>query len=208
VQPIQPPALLADHDHPRLPGGGDHRQQAPERPVTEDHHRLPGFDARPLDATQRARQRLGERRARGRRTVEAHQVDLDQARRERDELAVGAVDEQQVLAEVRPAGPAERAGPARRGVGADRAVALAHAAHAGPHRGHRSRELVPEHGGHVRDHHRMTAAQRLHVGAARERGLDPKHHLAGPRLGNRHALVAQIARTVKDQRAHRAHGVT
>jgi hypothetical protein len=67
---------------------------------------------------------------------------------------------------------------------------------------------VAEDRGHARDHHRVAAAERLHVGAAGQLRLDPQHDLAGPRHGHRHLLVAQIAGTVEDHGAHGLHGVT
>ena len=63
-------------------------------------------------------------------------------------------------------------------------------------------QLVAEHGGHVRDHHGVTAAQGLDVGAAGERGFHPHHEAARLRLGHRNVLEAEVARTVEDLGPH------
>ena len=185
-------------------------EQAAERAVAEDHHRLAGFrraPARSRPARRPAARRTRRARRPWRRRSRTRLI-VDQARRQRDELAVGAVDEQQVLAEIRAAGPAERAGPH----GAELA-ATARSPSRTPRTPAPTAATVPANSWPKTVGTRgiitgMAAAQRLHVGAARQRRLDPEHDLAGPRLGHRHLLVAQIAGAVKDHRAHRAHGVT
>src|SRR2546422_5304064 len=68
-----------------------------------------------------------------------------------------------------------------------------------------ARELVAEHCGDFRNHDRVAATERLHVRAARQRGLDPEHQLAGLRLRHGQLLRAEVARPVEH---HRPHGVT
>ena len=207
---LEPPALLADDDHPGLPRRRDHCQQASEGAMTEDHDGLAGFDARALHGAERARQRLGERRARRRRRGgQLHEVALDQPCGQPDELAVRAVDEQQIFAEVRAVGATRGTRAARRGVRRHDAISGLDTVHAATHRRDRPGELVAEHGGDDGDHHGMAAPKNLHVRPARERGLDLQHHLAD--VGRRHGKLfgAQVARTVEDHRAHRpGHVVT
>src|SRR5256885_414420 len=203
---LEPPPGLADEQHARLPGGRAEPEQAAERPRAEDHDRLAGLDPRALDAEERAGERLGERGARrGERALEGDHVLRDQARRQRDELAVRPVDEEQVLAEVRPSREAEAAVAARRRIRGHDPVALRETPHAGADGGDRPREFVAEDRGDPRDHHGMAAPQRLHVRAAGERGVDPQHELTRRGLGHGELLVAEVPRAVED---HRPHGVT
>ena len=157
----------------------------------------------PLDAEERAGQGLGECRAGGGQPgAERDHIPGHEARRQGDVLAVGPVDEEQVLAEVGPARPAEPAMPTRGRVGRDDPVALPDAGHAAAHRGHHPGQLVTEDGRHVRDHHRVAAPQGLHVSAAGERGLHPDHETARSGLGHRDLLEAEVAGAVEDLRAH------
>ena len=174
--------------------------------MAEHHHRLAGLDSRSLDCQERARQRLGERGALGRkRGRERDDVARHQPRRQQDELAVGAVDEQEILAEIRAPGATRRTGRAWRRVRRDHAIAFAEAGDARADRRDRAGELVPEDRRNLRDHHGVTAAQGLHVGAARQRGIDAHDQLARCRHRHRQVLPAQIAGAVED---HRPHGVT
>ena len=62
--------------------------------MAEHDHGLSGLDAGSLDREERAGQRLGEGGALGgERSDQWDHVARDQARRQQDELAVGAVDE-------------------------------------------------------------------------------------------------------------------
>src|SRR6266511_1639837 len=87
--------------------------------------------------------------------TDGHHVLLDETRRQRDEFAVGAVDEEQILAEIGPLTAAERADAARRRIGGHHAIAFPEPVDAAPDGRDRARELMAEYGGHVRDHHRM-----------------------------------------------------
>ena len=201
---LEPIPRLAHDDHAGLAGRGHHGQQAPERAVAEDHHRLTALHAAALDGEERAGERLGEGRPLGgqRRAIGDH-VLAHQGRRQRDGLAVGAVDEEQLLAEVGTAAQAEATPAARRRVGGDHVIALAEVTDPRPHRGHHPGQLVPEHRGDARDHDGMSAAERLDVRAARQRGRDLDHDLATPGLGPRQLFLAQIAGSVKDDGPHR-----
>src|SRR5262245_33791747 len=107
---LEPPAGLADQDHPGLAARRHHAEQTTERTMTEDHHRLTRLQARAFDPPERASQRFGEGGPGGRYSIaKRDDVAPDEARRQRDCLAISAVDEEQVLAQVRtpnPAGPA------------------------------------------------------------------------------------------------------
>jgi hypothetical protein len=63
-------------------------------------------------------------------------------------------------------------------------------------------QLVPEHGGHVRDHDGMAAAQGLDVGATGERRFHPHHEAARLGLGHRDVLEAQVTRAVEHLGPH------
>ena len=186
-------------------GAGQEAEEEAERAVAQDRHRVPGPERRGVDRPEAAGHGLGERDA-GRLGVRPHrhQVARHQARRQRDVLGVGAVDEEEIVAEVRLAAPARRARPARRRVRGDRPVPGPHPTHARPDRGDRPRELVAEDGRHPRDHHGMAAPEGLHVRAAGQRGLDPEHHLTRARLRDRRVLEPEIAGAVEDLRSHRA----
>src|SRR3989441_4380893 len=190
----------------RLAGSRHHAEQAAERPMAENDHGLPGLQACALDRAEGAGQRLGERRPRrGERAAKGHDVTPDETRRQRDGLAIGPVDEEQVLTQVGPTAETQRARTTGRGVGRHHAIPFAEIAHAGAHGGHGAGELVAEDGGQAGDHDRMPAPERLHVGAAGERGVDLDDDLAGSRRGPRQILVAEIAGAVEDDGPH---GVT
>ena len=210
AHPLEPPATLAHQQHPRLALGGGQREEAAERTMAEHGHRHSRLHAPALDPVQRAGQRLREggapRRQGG---ADAHEVLVHEPRRQGEVLAVGAVDEEEILAEIRPPRAAGRAAAAGRGVGGHQPVPLAPAVHAGSDRGDGARHLVTEDGGDDGDHHGMAAAEHLHVGAAGERGLHPDDHF--PRRRRRHGQLLQpkVAGAVKHLSPHaRAHGVT
>src|SRR5215469_1098641 len=200
---IEPPARLADKDHPRATLRGHQSEEAAERSVPDHRHAHAALHASALDSQERTSERLREGGApRGQRGREAHHVGRDEARGQRDVLAVGAVDEEEIFAKVFALHPAEAAGAARGGVRRHHAVPFPERRHATPDARHRARELVAEHRGHVRDHDGMAAPQHLDVGSAGERGLHAHDQLARRRLRHGNVLEAQIAGTVEDLRPH------
>src|SRR5215831_8579340 len=155
------------------------------------------------DQGEGAGQRLGERGApRGQRGRDADDVGGHETGRQGDVLAVGPVDKEQVLAEVLTMHPTEAADAARSGVRRHHAVPFPKVGHAATDTGHRAGELMAEHRRNVRDHHRMTSPQHLHVGAAGERGLHPHDQLTDGRRRHGKLLQTQIAGTVEDLRPH------
>jgi hypothetical protein len=201
--PVEPPAPLAHQHHPGSPLAGGQGQEAAERALAEDHHGHVRLHPASLDPQQGTGERLGEGRARGGQArADRDQVAGHEARGQADVLTVGAVDEEQVLAEVGAPCAAEPALPARRRVGRHDPVALPDPGHAAADRGHHPGQLVAEDGGHVGDHHRVAAPQGLDVGAAGERGLYADHDTARLRLGHRDLLEPEVAGTVEDLRAH------
>ncbi len=169
-----------------------------------DHgHRHALLDAAALDTEERTGQGLGKgRAARRQRWAQAHDVGGNQPRREREVFSVAAVDEEEVLAQVLAPRPAAATGAAGRGVGGDHAVPFPEARHAPAQARDGAGELMAEHGRHVWDHHGVSAAQHLDVGAAGQRGLDPDDDLAQRRLGHRHLLEAEIPRPIEDLSFH------
>src|SRR3989475_2080779 len=125
-QAIEPPARFADHDDPRLAQRREHPEQTAQRTVAEHDHRLPGLDPRPLDRQEGAREGFGKGGALGRqRRRQRDDIARDETRWQDDELAVRTVDEQEIVAEIRPAGATRWAIAARRRVRCDHAIALA-----------------------------------------------------------------------------------
>ena len=204
--PCEPPAGLSDQDDTGLARGRHHPEETAERTRAEDDDGLARLHPRPLDAEERTRHRLGERRARGREPgPEPHDVLRHEPWGKRDELTVRAVNEQEVVAQVRAARQARAARAARCRVRGDDAVALADTPDAGADRRDGARELVAEDRGDLRNHDRVATTERLDVRPAGERRVDPEHQLAGLRLGHRELLRAEVARAVEH---HRPHGVT
>ena len=109
-----------------------------------------------------------------------------------DELGVGAVEQrEQVRAERLLAAAAGVAGAAGRGVGSDDPP---------PGRDVDPAELVPERARRRPEQHRVTAPERLQVGAVGERDLDLHEHVAlGDRLGTGYVLEPQVAGPVEDE---------
>ena len=155
----------------------------------------PGLDRRLLDAVQAAGERLDERghlgRQPGRHGQEVHTRD---ALGYDEQLRVRAVEQrQQLLAQRLGAAGARGARAAGRGVRSDDAP---------PRRDVDPAELVPERRRRLAQQQRMAAPERLHVGAVRQRHLDPDEHVAGARLRVRHLLDADVAGAVPAQRPH------
>ena len=171
--------------------------------MTNHRHRHARLHPSPLDAEERAGQRLGKgRAARGQARAQAHDIGGAEPGRQGDEFAVGAVDEEEVLAQIVAAFPTEAALATGRRIGGDHAVSLPHSGRARSHARHRASKLVAEDGGNVRNHHGVAAAQHLDVRPAREGGLDPDDDPPGLRLGNREVFEAEISRSMEDLRPH------
>jgi ribosomal protein L35 len=156
----------------------------------------------------RAGQRLGQRRVLQRHVVRHMQRILGHdAGRDADELGIGAVVEEQIVAEVLLAALAEIALAAGGGVERHHAVAGGKVRDSLAGLDHRSRQLMAKQR-RRHDHARMIAAAKdLQVRAAGERRAHADNQLAGPGLGNRHLLDADILASVEDRGLHGAAAV-
>ena len=109
--------------------------------------------------------------------------------RDDDRLGVGTREERELAALL--SAPATAAAPTGRAVGGDDPPSVDDPA-----------ELVPEPRRRFPCEQRMSAAERLEVGAVGERDLDLDEDVARPCLGPRHLLDAKVARRVQERRPH------
>ena len=186
------PLLAAADDHRPAAGVGDaRREHQPDRPGAEDRDGVARL--RPP----RARRRAGSTRAARAAPPPPARVPGGTscrltaaiALRHDDPVRVRAGEELQLAALLAPR--AAVAGTARRRVGGDHASPVDEPA-----------ELVPERRRRFAQQDRMPAAVRLQIRAVGQRDLDLHEHLAGPGLGLRHVLDAQVARRVQPRRLH------
>src|SRR5271157_4225014 len=170
-----------------------------QRAAANNGHGVAGVRARVLKAMHRAGQRLMIRYMQ---RILGHD-----AGRDANELGIGAVVEEQIVAEVLLAVSAEITLAAGGRVERDYAVAGCKTCDTLAGLDHRSRLLMTKQGrGH--DHARMIApAEDLQVCAACERRAHADDQLTGPRLGNRHVLNAYILAPVEDRGLHGAAAV-
>jgi len=187
---------------PRPALRGQLHQHQPDGPGAEHRHPRSRLDRAGLDPAHDAGQRLGQGGAVKRHARDAQHVLGDDARGQAGELRVGAVPEEQVVAQARPLPPAGAALAAGRGVGGHHRVAPPPPVDPGADLLDDARHLVAEER-RRHDHPRViAAAEDLGVGAAGERGLDADQDLARPRARHRHVLDAEVALSVEDGRAH------
>ena len=195
--------VAAHRDHGRAAQGGEAHEHQADRPRAENRHGLPLPDAALLDATHDARERLDHRRlSEAEPVLEREHVVPDDPGRDARELGVGAVPEQEVVAEALPAGQAVAALAAGRGVRGHHTRPGREALD--PRAGllDDARDLVAEHGRRP-DHPRVVpAAEHLDVRPARERDPRPQQDLAvlGPRQRDR--LDPHVLAAVEDGRLH------
>ena len=158
-----------------------------------------------LEAMHGAGQRLSQRRVLQRHVFRHDECVLgDDARGNADELGIGAVVEEQIVAEILLAARAEIAFAAGRGVERHHAVAGREIRDAFAGFDNRSRQLVAEER-RRHDHARMIAAAKdLQVGAAGERRAHADDQFAGCGLGNGNLLDANIFAAVEDCGLHGA----
>ena len=202
------PVVFDDGDHVAASQRGYMKNHQSQRAAADNGHRVAGMRVRVFKAMHRACQRLSERRVLQRHVVwDVKGILGHDASRNANELGVGAVVEEQIVAEVLLAASAEIALTAGGGIERDYAVAgnKARDSLAGLDNG--SRQLMAKEG-RRHDHARMVAAaEDLQVSAAGERRADADDQLTGPGLGNRHALYANILASVEDRGLHRCAAV-
>jgi hypothetical protein len=110
---VQPPARLAHEKPPRPPLRGHEGEQTAQRSMADDRHRHALRHMSPLDTEQRAGQRLGEGGApRGQRVAETNDIGRHEPGGKGDVFTVGAVDEEEILAEILALPTTEAAGAA------------------------------------------------------------------------------------------------
>ena len=150
-----------------------------------------------------AGQRLGERGVLQRHILRNDESVLrDDARGNLDELRIGAVVEDQIVAKILLAAQAEVALAAGRGVERDDAIAGSEIGDALAGFDDGSGQLVAEERGR-NDHARViSAAKDFEIGAAGESRANADDELAGCGLGNGNLLDADIFAAVKDGGAH------
>ena len=124
-----------------------------------------------------------------------------------NELGIGAIVEEQIVAEIFLAARAEIALAAGRGVERHNAVAGRKIRDALAGFDHRSRQLVPKERWRHNHARMIAAAEDLQVGSAGERRTHADNQLAGPGLGNRNLLDANILAAVEDRGLHGAAAV-
>ncbi len=177
----------------------------PQRAAANDGNRIAGVRARIFKAVHGAGQRLSKRSVLQRNVVENVEGILgNDTSRDADELGIGAVVEEQIVAEVFLAMLAEIALPAGGGVERNHAVAGSKVRDSFAHLNDRSRQLVAkERRGH--DHARMVAAAKdLQIGSAGERGAHAHNQLARFSFRKGNLLNANIFAPVEDSGLHGA----
>ena len=163
----------------------------------------PRMRARIFKPVHRAGQRLGQRGMLQRNVIgNTERVLGDDARRNANEFGIGAVVEQQVVAEVLLAALAEVALPAGRGVERHDAVAGRKSVDSLAGLDHRAGQLVPEQR-RRHDHARVVAApENLEVRSAGQGGAHLHDQFARSSVGYRNALDANVFAPMEDGGLH------
>ena len=163
----------------------------------------PGCGSRIFKAMHGAGQRLSQRGVLQRNVIGNVQGVLgDDARRNADELSIGAVVEEQVVAEVFLPTLAEVALAAGSGIQRHHAAAVGKTFNSLPCLDDGSGQLVAEEG-RRHDHAGMVAAAKnFQVCSASEGGADADNQLAGGCPGNRHIFNANILAAMQDCGLH------
>src|SRR6185436_5646599 len=200
---VQPGAAAAGRGHvgPAHAREGDEHEA--DGPRADDGHGLAAPDPALLDAPDHAGQGLHHRRfAELEPFVEGEQVLLDHPRGDARELGVGAVPEEEVVAQARHLVAAVVAIAAGRGVGGHDGHARLEGFDSGRDLFHDARHLVPEHG-RRHDHLRVVAApEDLGVRAAGEGHPRPEQDVARLQRRHLHLLDAHVLTPVEHGRLH------
>ncbi len=186
----------ADGDGTPTRVGDARAEHQPDRAEPEDRNGVARPGACPVDPVEATRERLGHRGDLGGEPGRhAEQVLPRDARRDEDDLGVGAVEErEEVLAERLLPACAGSARAARSRVGGDDPVSG---------RGVDPAELVPERARRRPEQHGMPSPKGLQVGTVGQRHLDLDEYVAVlPSLGARNGLDPDVAGAVKPQRPH------
>src|SRR5581483_1915545 len=117
---------------------------------------------------------------------------------------VSAVVEQEVLAQILDAAPAEKADLARCGICRNDACSYRESGDFISSRDYIPSQFVAEYSGRNNHAGMIPALKYLHVGSARERNLDAHKNLSVPDLGNSHRLYLQVFLAIKNGGHHLA----
>lgn len=169
----------------------------------EDEEVLSGVESEVVDALDDAGEGFGEGGVGERGGIgDAMQVPLGNPGRDHDGLCVGAVEEEQVVAEVGLVASAGRAHAAGGGVGGDDTIADVPVGGCGVDFGDRAGELMAEGAGRGEHPGVVAASEDLEVGAAGEGGADPDADFAGLEGGFGDVLDPDIFLSVEHGGAH------
>ena len=196
-------AALDDGDDVDAGELGDVHEHEADGTGADDDHGVAGLGAALFEAADDAGKRFGEGgMLEGNIVGDEEGIFFDDAGGDAEVLGVGAVVEDEILAEVLLVVAAEVAAVAGGGVEGDDAVALFELRHAGADLGDDAGELVAKEDGRLEHHGVVAAAIDLEVGSAGERGAHLDDDLARPGLGDGDTLEAEVFFAVQDCRIH------
>lgn len=200
---LQPGVVAANHRHPGAGLSGEGNGHEPDRTGAEHEQMFGGFELEIAQALDNAGQGFGEGRF-SKRDVggDREQVSGDDPGRDHNGFGVGAVQEEEVIAEVGLSDAAWMAGKAGGGIGGNDPGADGPTAGLRMDLGDDAGEFVSEGAGRGEHPGVITAAIDLEIGAAGEGGLDAEADFTGLEWGRDESLDADLFPAVEDGSAH------